>query len=432
MKRSLLGAMLLALLLAAPTPAQDKILSIELRGGKTTAKNVVVTVPLNLPAEWTTRDVISVDLPKAGAIPGQLTAPCLLTTDTKPTAPKLVRRDLTFIVPDLPAEQPLTVKADFGATLKAGSFAWTERPGEFEELSFQAGGEVRPVLRYMCNTCDASTKEKREKSYKVFHHLYDPAGKSIITNGGQTDPGAASQKLLYPHHRGIMYGFMKCTYDGNKQADTWHCTKGAHIAHVKELERAAGPVLGRHRVLLDWYGNETDVFAKEQRELTVYNVPGGTLVEFASRLDTADGKVHIDGDPQHAGFQFRAANEVSQKSAKQTYYLRPDGKGLLGETRNWDPKTKEGPVDLPWDALSYVLGKQRFTVGYLNSPLNPKGSRFSERDYGRFGCYFVYDVAKDHPLLVNYRLWLQDGEMTVEQMQRLYRQFAEPPSTRVK
>ena len=292
---------------------------------------------------------------------------------------------------------------------------------------------------------DASSDDARNKSYKVFHHLYDPAGKRFVTNGGFTDPFDDAKKLVYPHHRGIMYGFYKCSYgpDLKLQADTWHCppaedkkknkiSNTAHVAHEKTLSFESGPVLGRHRVLLGWYGRGDKPFALEERELTVYRVNGGTLVEFASRLKSTGGTVRVDGDPQHAGFQFRAANDVAEKTAKQTYYLRPDGKGELGATRNWDPKTKEGPVDLPWDAMCFVLDKQRYTVCYLNHPSNPKETRFSERDYGRFGGYFRRDITEDRPLNVHYRLWLQAGEMTQEQVAALYTAFAAPPKTVVK
>ena len=64
-------------------------------------------------------------------------------------------------------------------------------------------------------------------------------------------------------------------------------------------------------------------FAKELRELTAYRVTEGVLVEFASRLRSNGGKVKVDGDPQHAGFQFRASGEVAEKTKNQTYYLGP-------------------------------------------------------------------------------------------------------------
>ena len=72
----------------------------------------------------------------------------------------------------------------------------------------------------------------------------------------------------------------------------------------------------------------------------------------------------LRGDPQHAGFQFRAHNDVHEhKKEKETYFLRPDGKGELGDTLNWDPKTKKGPINLPWDACSFVLDGDRYTAG---------------------------------------------------------------------
>src|SRR5208337_3925713 len=183
------------------------------------------------------------------------------------------------------------------------------------------------------------------ETFKVFHHLYDPAGTRFVTN-----PGLAGG--LYPHHRGIYYGFNQITYGDGKKADVWHGTTGdAYQAHEKFLAVEAGPVLGRHRLEIAWHAGK-DVFAKEERELTVYNVPGGQLVEFASRLRAAGGKVKLSGDPQHAGFHFRAAQEVAAQTAKQTYFVRPDGPGKPGETRNWDPKHPEHK-DLPWNAMSF-------------------------------------------------------------------------------
>jgi hypothetical protein len=280
---------------------------------------------------------------------------------------------------------------------------------------------------------DDSTPEARDKTYKVFHHLYDPEGTRFVTNGGQTDPFDDIKQLLYPHHRGLQMGFNKCVYDnGKKRADTWHCQKDDHQSHEKLLAADAGPVMGRHRVAIDWHGEGKKVFVKEERELTVYNVPGGTLVEFASRLKPVGGPVKLDGDPQHAGFQFRAHNDVAKKTSKQTYYLRPDGKGELGATRNWEPKTKEGPINLPWNAMSFVLDDRRYTCCYLDHPSNPGEKRWSERDYGRFGCYFEYELTEDRPLLVQYRIWLQEGEMKGEQVQALWTQFAQPPKVTVK
>jgi hypothetical protein len=141
-------------------------------------------------------------------------------------------------------------------------------------------------------------------------------------------------------------------------------------------------------------------------------------------------KVHLDGDPQHAGFHFRADSSV-QKNEKETVFIRPDGKGIPGDEKNWDPKTKMGPVNLPWDAMSFLFQGKRYTVVYLDNPQNPKESRSRERKNGRIGSYFVYDLTKDKPLKVKYRLWFQEGEPTVEECEALSKAFVASPVVKV-
>jgi hypothetical protein len=435
----ILGISMCLPLMSAPVCAQEA-LNITVTGGKQDLKNVPICVPLSLPkatAAFTYAHIAGGGL----NLEGQLTAPGILTDSVTPAGNDLVRRDLHVVLPSLKAGETLTLSAKLLKENNAPDttgFLWLDTvKGEQTELYFDvlSGVKRRPVLRYMHAHYDNTSADKRNRTYKVFHHLYDPAGKRLVTNGGHTDPYTDEKKLLFPHHRGLMFAFNRISYgDGLKQkADTWHANPGdTHQQHEITLLQEAGPVLGRHRVLISWRGAKNDAFANEERELTVYNIAGGTLVEFASRLKTTGGPVRLDGDPQHAGFQFRAANEVAEKSAKQTYYLRPDGKGEPGATRNWDPKTKQGPVNLPWDAMSFVVGGQRYTAAYLNSPNNPRESRFSERDYGRFGCYFEDDLTGEHPLVVNYRVWLEDGEMTGEQVQGLYDALAQPPRVSVK
>ena len=101
--------------------------------------------------------------------------------------------------------------------------------------------------------------------------------------------------------------------------------------------------------------------------------------------------------------------------------LAGDGRGKPGETRNWpgDPSQK----DLPWKAMSFVTGGERNTVLYIDHPQNPKPAMHSERDYGRFGSYFVATLKPDEPLTVRYRLVVKPGEMTQEEAAELARSF---------
>jgi hypothetical protein len=273
----------------------------------------------------------------------------------------------------------------------------------------------RPVLRYMNAPLDESNGGAREKTYKVFHHAYDPRGERLLTKG-------AGGK--FTHHRGIFYGFNKVTYGDGKQCDVWHCTKDAHQSHQEVLESSVGPVFGRHRVLIGWHGVGKEVFAREERELTAYATAGGTQIDFVSRLKPLIAPVKLDGDPQHAGFHFRADGEVADKTSKETRYIRPDGAGRHGETRNWP--AQKGHVDLPWNAMNFMLADRRYTVAYLDRPDNPKEARFSERDYGRFGSYFATTIAAGAVLTVRYRLWIREGDATPAELEARSQDFLKP------
>ena len=376
--------------------------------------NVPVTVPLELPKSL--RDAKHVRITHGDVqLLGQVTAASLLSHDAN-------QHEIHVILPELESgEHQVTVEIKPTETDET-QFHWQDTPGRHTLLSY---GD-RPVLDYMYEALDDSSQERRMETYKVYHHVYDPTGKRLVTKG----PGG-----LFPHHRGLFYGFNRISYgdNGQKKADVWHCRHGASQAHTGFVQSEAGAVLGRHRVAIDWKGEDNQVFATELREMTVYNVGGGQLIEFASRLETAGGKVRLDGDPQHAGFQFRAAQHVPDHTKHLTYYVRPDGKGEPGKFRNWSHNNKgdKSHVNLPWNALCFVIDDQRYTCCYLDRPENPKEARFSERDYGRFGSYFEYDLDEQKPLELNYRVWIQEGEMPVDQIQRYSDAFTAQPNISV-
>lgn len=382
---------------------QSATLQITVDAGAHDRKNCVVSVPVTVPEA------------SAGA-----TTAILEDGSGKTLSGQVANgKELRFVLPDLKAGAKGSYKVTFirewGKVEEV--FAWKDTPNDNMLLSLGK----RPLLQYQYAALDESSKDARTATFKIYHHLYDPKGEKFVTKG---------LGGLFPHHRGIFFGFNKVTYgpDG-KKCDVWHCTGDAYQSHEKVLASETGPVYGRHRLAIAWHGVKKEVFATEERDLTVYSLPGGTLVEFASEVTPVLAPVLLDGDPQHAGFHFRASQEVPDKTAKQTYYVRPDGAGKFGETRNWPGQ--KAHVNLPWDACCFVLGDQRYTVAYLDRPENPKEARFSERDYGRFGSYFEKKLEKDDKLKVKYRLWLQEGEMKGDDVQRLSTDFTDPPKVMV-
>jgi hypothetical protein len=426
--RNGLFAVLVCCLAMASAEAAKWQADLKIAANKKSPNHAPVSVAVNLPEALADATVAQLVWDDGRVDWGQITHPSLAGR-TKGEAAEVpaghVARELWFIVSGLASKETIGVEVTVDSELdtaklaKVEQFHWQETAGKYSDLLL---GD-RTLLRYMHEPLDES---RREETYKVYHQVFDPSGKTLLTKG----PGG-----LFPHHRGIYFGFNQINYGDGRSADTWHCHGKAHQSHMEFVREEAGPVLGRHVVKVGWHGQEGEVFAEELRELTVFRQPKtddnptGTLIEFASQLSTTDGEIKLDGDPQHAGVQFRAAAEVADKTNGQTYYVRTDGVGKPGEYRNWDERKDQ--INFPWKGMSMVVEDRRYTVANLDHPQNPKEARFSERDYGRFGSYFAAKVTPEQPLNVNYRYWVQPGEMTPDQIAKLSDEFVNPPSVTV-
>ncbi|MEO0446883.1 MAG: DUF6807 family protein, partial [Verrucomicrobiota bacterium] len=207
------------------------------------------------------------------------------------------------------------------------AYRWIDEPGKYTDLYL---GD-RPLARYVYEALDDSSKERREATYKPFHHIYLPDGSGFLTKG----PGGK-----FTHHRGIYFGFSHCTFtnaEGEEEVvETWH-SRRAHSMGTKSLESRTSASSGGHKVEIEWRSDASGTFLTEHRDLTFQLIDERVLqVDFVSTLITSlPGGVHLDGDPQHAGFQFRASNEVFESTKNRTYYTRPtSGKDEPGKTIN--------------------------------------------------------------------------------------------------
>jgi len=417
MSRTLLSFAWFALGLssAAVAVAESSSYEITVAAGKHDRQSVPVRVAL--PASGVSLQSTTVQLKGDDVVTGQVTAQSLVASgDSK------ARREVHFILPSLKAGETRTYRLDLSdAAGREGTagYIWQEASAGEADLKFDG-----PVLKYVHPTLDETSPQTREQTYKPFHHVYSPDGSRIVTKG----PGGK-----YTHHRGLYFGFNRISYGDGLTCDVWHCKAPAHQAHEKVLEKEEGFVLGRHRLAIGWHGAKGEKFADEQRELTAYNAAGGQVIDFASVVRTAGGPIKLNGDPQHSGFHFRADNEVAESTSKQTYFLRPDGKGGPGETRNWTAKDPEAKATMePWKVMSFVLGDKRYSVLRIEHPENPGEWRSSERDYGRVGAYFEYEVTPKAPLEVRYRVVLKEGEFTKDEAEQLAADFADPPQVTVR
>jgi len=317
------------------------------------------------------------------------------------------KAQLWWVLPDAAAGKGLwTARLSEGAYAGKDTFSFRDTPGKYMDLLFDG----RPVTRHMYEF-DKSTPAKAQETYKVFTHVFDETGKDFITKGaGGHDT----------HHRGIFIGWSRLTV-GNSRYDLWGMSSGAQV-HREFIETLAGPVLGRATTRIDWVDKAGKVILTEQRTTTCFRqpAPGLMLMEFATKLTALGEDILLTGDPEHAGFQFRAHNDVAAAAGaaggSQTANKAPDELKTAYEFHADGIKTPgqklDNNKDLPWAAMCYALRGKRYHVQHMNSPANPKDTIYSAyRPYGRFGAYFVAPIKAGQTLPLVYRIYAAAGTM---------------------
>ena len=332
------------------------------------------------------------------------------------------KAELCWIIPRAKANSTSRWTAFLNREDKAGNevFRWEEGKGEYLDLLFNGRKATRYIYAY-----DTSTAQRILETYKTFHHLFDAQGPNLLTNGPDGLRPYLANQILYPHHRGIFIGWNRLEFGGQRY-DFWHMGEQGRVQkHQKFLELAAGPVMAKSKALIHWNDKNGETIIAEQRETTVFrqSKPTILLLDFHTELKAVRGDVFLNGDPEHAGFQYRAHDDVAKggKEVKATYLFHKDG---------IDPKKDH---NLPWVSMSYGLNDRRYNVQHINHPGNPEPTIYSAyRDYGRFGAFFKEEIPAGKTLILRYRIWVGRGEMPKRQeLANRYSTFVEVPKVEV-
>lgn len=254
-----------------------------------------------------------------------------------------------------------------------------------EHVDFKLDGKL--VARFM-TAHDLSSPERHTDTYKPYLHVFSPTDGTRLTKG----PGGQ-----FPHHRGIFVGYNKIDV-GGKKYDLWHMSKGDQVVKKSAAVDADGASVQTTEI--DWEASPGQALLTETRKLTLSPAakPFYLAVELESTIKPVAGEATLDGDPEHAGAQFRPSEKID---AAKTEYLFP------GE--NIDAHKDQ---DLPWAAEIFTVEGKTFTVVILNDPSNPKGTRYSAyRNYGRFGAFPVLKAATDAPATLHYKWLVAEGEV---------------------
>jgi hypothetical protein len=421
-KRKFVGVVLVIVaFLGLAGASEAEFIRLKVSGAKVDCVDVPVHTVIDLPASFANVPVedIAVGLRQTGSgmerIEGKLIPGQIVIGGEK-------KAELWWVVPLAEADSANRWTATLARREKEDeeAFSWKDTEGKYLDLLFDG----RKVTRYMY-ALDRSTKQRVLETYKTFLHVFDAAGENLLTNGPDGLHPYMTNKVLYPHHRGIFIGWNRLQF-GGKRYDFWHMgDQGRVQKHEKFLELTAGPVLARSNSLVHWDNKDGQTIIAEQRKTTVFrqSVPTVLLLEFVTDLKAVNGDVLLDGDPEHAGFQYRPHDDVAKggKDVKAAYLFPKEG---------IDPRKDK---DLPWAAMSYGLNGKRYSVLYMDCPDNPRPVIYSAyRDYGRFGAFFKKQINDGDTLTLRYRIWITEGPMPERvKMEEKYSEFVECPKVEV-
>jgi len=390
-------AMSVALLALLALPARAAEVTLEVEAGESDRVETPVCAPITLAASPAPDVAVEVEGP-SGKAPGQL-------------VPGAERGStlLCWLV-SLKRGEKATYKATIQkAEAPPTGFAFQDEKGKHLDLSFEGRKVTR--LMYEFNP----DPKLRFPTAKPFTHVFDSKGERLITS-----PGGEP----FPHHRGLFIGWSRTKLPDGKSYDFWH-VRAVWQRIEKPIATLAGPVLGRMTAEVNWELPDGKPAIFEERTITVWRQSKPELLlDFVSTLRSQVGEVQLDGDPEHAGMQFRAHPDVNKAQAETRYVLPPEMK-----------EGTKGTLDMPWAALSFKLGEARFNVAHLNHPGNPKGTVYSaNRKYGRFGAFPKATLKADEPLTLRYRIFVREAPepLAVEEVQRLYDDFVKAPKVTVR
>jgi hypothetical protein len=332
------------------------------------------------------------------------------------------------------------------ATAEDG-FIWDTSNEERIELLWNN----KPALVCVMPELDESSPGRRIETSRPFHHIFSPDGSIRLTR-----ENLGKQQTLC----GMTYGFSNFTYGKGKTCDLLHCTGDAHqqalMGWLIGMELGTEEDLGAiekdenpydHVSLCQniyWHPKATydadgrsvqsrKSIADEHRVVgicrRIHDERQGWEIDFMSMLHTRETMpIHLGDNGNGAGLRFCATEKLAKDTANLSYYLRPNGKGKPGECLRWDPNNPNSEESINcknrrWTALCFVLNNQRYTVLCIEHPTNPKPSYYDEDASGCFGASFSADISRDESLTVIYRLWIQQGELTVNQCEKLQQEF---------
>jgi hypothetical protein len=391
----------------------------------------IKTIPVKVSA--TARDYVSVPVsvvvPEKVAASGVREAPkgaAATPCQAEPAGVGQVR--LTFLVTDLKKGASRTYELmPTGAGVRVNPRA-VEVRANGKNADILIGGQL--ITRY-----DTTTGPNKPYLYPVI----GPTGKSIVRRWPmEQDTGETKD---HPHHRGIFF-----THGLMNGADFWLETEGkaSKTVHTGFDGMAGGPHYGHLRAKTDWITRDGKKIAEDTRDIRVYPVANGYLMDFTVAVKAVGGPL-VWGDTKEGTFGIRVADSMRAELERKE---KEAGKVAQGKIVNANGLTDAATWGKPAAWVDYYGPVEGETVGIavFDDPKNPRHpTTWHVRTYGLFavnpfGLHDFDPAKKNDPkagemttpenetTTFRYRLYIHKGTTEEARVAEMYAAFAEPPT----
>lgn len=250
------------------------------------------------------------------------------------------------------------------------------------------------------------------------HPVYTPSGR-LVTDDFPPD---------HAHQHGLFWAWVNTTFQGRK-IDFWNqAGRTGRVRHERVEEVASGPVFAqftavlRHECLT---ANGAVPVIEEKWTVRVYASGDQPLIDLESVQTCATDAPLVVNEYHYGGLALRGARDWFRQP--QSDFLTSEGK-----TRSDGNHTRAR-----WVIAHGLSGGQPAGICILGHPQNfrtPQPVRLHpEKPYFCFSPMILgtFTIDPGRPYVSRYRLAAFDGPVQAERAERLWHDFAEPPTVRV-
>ena len=286
-----------------------------------------------------------------------------------------------------------------------------------------------------------------------YHHALSPAPKGVAKVSEEKLPLYDHSAFIHPlwspqgtvltdinppdhlHHMGIWMPWTHTTYEG-KMVDFWNVGDGTGtVRFSKYLSTTSGSVYGGFQAEQDHVALKTSkgeqTILKEVWDVRVYNVGGPEkgywLADFQSTQRCVADQPLTQDEYRYGGFGFRGTRAWKGANAD---YLTSEGKtrkdGHATRARWCDNYGKAGDE---WEGVTFFSHPKNFQhpepMRLWPEPNNHIFFNFCPSQAGAWEM----KPGEDH--VFRYRWYVHEGKPDVEQIERIWHDYAEPPQVNV-